>query len=236
MTATTLLYEGKAKKVYATSDLQCYIVDYKDEATAFNGAKKATLSGKGSLNNRISNSLMQYLQKQGIATHFIQELSPTQTLVKRLDMFALEVIVRNICAGSLAKRLGIKEGTPFEPTIVEFCYKNDSLGDPLINDVHALVLGLASQEELESLKSLALKINTLLQAYFKNLGIMLVDFKLEFGKDGEGNIVLGDEVSPDTCRLWDTRTHQKLDKDRFREDLGGVCEAYEMVLEKMSHS
>lgn len=232
---TTFLYEGKAKKIYATLNPEHCIIDYKDETTAFNGVKKAILTGKGSLNNRISNALMQHLQEQGIATHFIQELGPTQTLVKRLDMFALEVVVRNLSAGSLAKRLGIKEGTPFKPAIVEFCYKNDSLGDPLINDDHAINLGLATKEELETLRARALKINALLGAYFKNLGIILVDFKLEFGKDKDAGIILGDEVSPDTCRLWDARTRQKLDKDRFRENLGGVCEAYEMVLEKIFH-
>ncbi|WP_121020340.1 phosphoribosylaminoimidazolesuccinocarboxamide synthase [Helicobacter vulpis] len=230
-----LLYEGKAKKIYATSNPQHYIVDYKDAASAFNGLKKATIEGKGALNNRISNYLMQYLQTQGISTHFLQELSPTQTRVKKLTMFALEVIVRNLAAGSIAKRLGLQEGLPFETPVLEFCYKNDALGDPLINDDHALALKLASHAELQTLRALALQINDLLGAYFKSKGVILVDFKLEFGKDAQGQIVLGDEVSPDTCRFWDATTRQKLDKDRFREDLGGLCQAYETILQKVSH-
>ncbi|WP_104639724.1 phosphoribosylaminoimidazolesuccinocarboxamide synthase [Helicobacter bizzozeronii] len=232
MKPTTLLYEGKAKKVYATSDPTLCIVEYKDSATAFNGAKKATLEGKGALNNAISNQLMAYLHDQGVATHFVKTLSPTQSLVKKLEMFALEVIVRNVCAGSMAQRLGITEGTHFENPILEFCYKNDSLGDPLINDHHALALQLASVEQLEQIKALALKINTHLQAYFQARRVILVDFKLEFGHSG-GQIILGDEISPDTCRFWDSQTRQKLDKDRFRQDLGGVCEAYTLILEKV---
>ncbi|WP_104629015.1 phosphoribosylaminoimidazolesuccinocarboxamide synthase [Helicobacter bizzozeronii] len=232
MKPTTLLYEGKAKKVYATSDPTLCIVEYKDSTTAFNGAKKATLEGKGALNNAISNQLMAYLHNQGVATHFVKTLSPTQSLVKKLEMFALEVIVRNVCAGSMAQRLGIAEGTHFENPVLEFCYKNDSLGDPLINDHHALALKLASVEQLEQIKALALKINTHLQAYFQARRVILVDFKLEFGHSG-GQIVLGDEISPDTCRFWDSQTRQKLDKDRFRQDLGGVCEAYTLILEKV---
>ncbi|WP_104695299.1 phosphoribosylaminoimidazolesuccinocarboxamide synthase [Helicobacter salomonis] len=231
-----LLYEGKAKKVYTTTNPEHYIVEYKDDATAFNGVKKATLQGKGTLNNRISNYLMQYLQTQGVPTHLIRELTPARALVKRLTMFALEVIVRNLAAGSMAKRLGLQEGSPFEAPVLEFCYKNDALGDPLINEDHALALKLASPSELQTLRALALRTNTLLQAYLEDRGIILVDFKLEFGKDVQGQVVLGDEISPDTCRFWDAQTRQKLDKDRFREDLGDVCQAYEIILEKISHA
>ncbi|WP_120952586.1 phosphoribosylaminoimidazolesuccinocarboxamide synthase [Helicobacter sp. L8] len=230
-----LLYEGKAKKVYTTTNPEHYIVEYKDDATAFNGVKKATLQGKGALNNRISNYLMQYLQTRGICTHFLQELSPTQTRVKKLTMFALEVIVRNLAAGSMAKRLGLQEGSPLQTPVLEFCYKNDALGDPLINEDHALALKLATPSELQTLRAHALQINTLLQAYLQEKGIILVDFKLEFGKDTQGQIVLGDEISPDTCRFWDAQTRQKLDKDRFREDLGDVCQAYEVIWQKVSN-
>ncbi|MCE3047123.1 phosphoribosylaminoimidazolesuccinocarboxamide synthase [Helicobacter kayseriensis] len=227
------LYEGKAKKVYATKDSQSYIVSYKDDATAFNGLKKDTIKKKGELNNRITNLLMQMLHKHAIPTHFIQELSPTDSLVKKLTMFPLEVIVRNFAAGSITKRLGIKEGEKFERPILEFCYKNDALGDPMINTDHILALKLAQAEEIDAISSYALQINTLLSDYFASMGILLVDFKLEFGKDEEGKIILGDEISPDTCRFWDAQTKQKLDKDRFREDLGDVSEAYEIVLQKI---
>ncbi|WP_104577942.1 phosphoribosylaminoimidazolesuccinocarboxamide synthase [Helicobacter felis] len=234
MNIQKLLYEGKAKKVYSTDNPQHYLVEYKDEATAFNGAKKATLQGKGRLNNRISNTLMSYLNDHGVLTHLIQEMSPTQTLVKQLKMFPLEVIVRNRAAGSICKRLGLEEARAFTPPLVEFCYKNDALGDPFINDDHVRILNLATPEECATIKTLALKVNTLLEAYFQKLDIILVDFKLEFGKDAQGTIILGDEVSPDTCRFWHAQSGEKLDKDRFREDLGGVCEAYEMILNKIS--
>ncbi|WP_104710594.1 phosphoribosylaminoimidazolesuccinocarboxamide synthase [Helicobacter felis] len=234
MNIQKLLYEGKAKKVYSTDNPQHYIVEYKDEATAFNRAKKATLQGKGRLNNRISNTLMSYLNDHGVLTHLVQEMSPTQTLVKQLKMFPLEVIVRNRAAGSICKRLGFEEARAFAPPLVEFCYKNDALGDPFINDDHVRILNLATPEECATIKTLALKVNTLLEAYFQKLDIILVDFKLEFGKDAQGTIILGDEVSPDTCRFWHAQSGEKLDKDRFREDLGGVCEAYEMILNKIS--
>ncbi|WP_027327103.1 phosphoribosylaminoimidazolesuccinocarboxamide synthase [Helicobacter pametensis] len=228
-----LLYEGKAKKVFSTQDPNLFIVSYKDDATAFNGVKKDTLEGKGALNNRISNLLMQELHKSAIPTHLIKELSSNETLVKKLEMFALEVIVRNFAAGSITKRLGIKEGEQFQTPILEFCYKNDALGDPMINQDHILALGLASQEQIQAISSLTLQINSILSDYFASMGILLVDFKLEFGKDGDGKICLGDEISPDTCRFWDAQTKQKLDKDRFREDLGDVVEAYEIILHKI---
>lgn len=232
-TKQTLLYEGKAKKVYSTQDPSFYIVSYKDDATAFNGLKKETIQGKGELNNRITNLLMQMLHQHAIPTHFIQELSPTDALVEKLTMFPLEVIVRNFAAGSITKRLGIKEGEPFKTPILEFCYKNDALGDPMINSYHILALNLATQEEIQKISSYAFQINTLLLEYFASMGILLVDFKLEFGKNREGSIVLGDEISPDTCRFWDAQTKQKLDKDRFREDLGDVSEAYAIILQKI---
>ena len=233
MKPAELLYEGKAKKVYATQDDSLLIVSYKDEATAFNGLKKDTIAGKGELNNRIANLLMQVLHKHKIPTHFVEELSPTDTLVKKLKMIPLEVIVRNFAAGSLSKKLGIPEGKEFKSPILEFCYKEDSLGDPMINSYHIQALELATQEELKLISSYAMQINEILRIYFADLGICLVDFKLEFGKDTKGDILLGDEISPDTCRFWDLKTKQKLDKDRFREDLGGVYESYCIVLEKI---
>lgn len=229
----TLLYEGKAKKVYSTQDPNLYIVSYKDDATAFNGLKKDTIRGKGALNNRITNLLMQMLHQHTIPTHFIQELSSTDALVQKLTMFPLEIIVRNFSAGSITKRLGIAEGEAFKSPILEFCYKNDTLGDPMINSYHILAMNLATQEEIQNISSCAFQINTILSDYFSSMGILLVDFKLEFGKNKTNNILLGDEISPDTCRFWDIKTKQKLDKDRFREDLGNVSEAYETVLQKI---
>lgn len=226
MEKTVQLYEGKAKKVYATTDENLVIVDYKDDATAFNGLKKGTISGKGVINNRVTNYLMQLLEKEGVPTHFVKELSDRETVVKKVSIVPLEVIIRNISAGSFAKRYGVEEGIVFDEPTIEFSYKNDDLGDPLINSYHALALKLATKEEIETIKTLAFKVNEVLKKYFLGLGIELVDFKLEFGRTHDGKIVLADEISPDTCRFWDSKTHEKLDKDRFRRDLGHVEDAY----------
>jgi len=227
------LYEGKAKKVYATDDPQVVIVSYKDDATAFNGLKKGTITGKGAINNRMTNNLMRRLEEAGVPTHYVQELSDRETAVKKVSIVPLEVIVRNISAGSFAKRYGVEEGIPFDEPTFEFSYKNDDLGDPLLNTSHALALKLATKEEIALIRSYTLKINDLLKAYMKAIGIDLVDFKLEFGKTADGTIVLADEISPDTCRLWDEQTHEKLDKDRFRRDMGGAEEAYEEVMRRL---
>ena len=228
------LYEGKAKKVYRTNDPERLIVDYKDDATEFNGLKKGSISGKGVINNKMSNLLMAKLEKDGIPTHFIEELSDRETLVKRVSIVPLEVIIRNIAAGSFAKRYGVEEGTPLEIPTIEFSYKNDALGDPLINTYHAIALKLATEAEIETIKKYAFEINRQLQALWKECGVTLVDFKLEFGKTSDGTVVLADEISPDTCRLWDSETGEKLDKDRFRRDLGGVEAAYEEVMKRLS--
>lgn len=229
-----LLYEGKAKRVYTTCDPQCLIVSYKDDATAFNGLKKGTIVGKGVINNQMSNLLMAQLESRGIPTHYIRELSPRETLVKKVTIVPLEVIVRNIAAGSFSKRYGVDEGLVFDHPVLEFSYKNDSLGDPLLNDDHALALKLATSEELKTIRTYALTINQLLQAIWLECGVTLIDFKLEFGRLEDGTIVLADEISPDTCRLWDAKTHEKLDKDRFRRDLGGVEAAYTQVMERLT--
>ena len=226
MEKTVQLYEGKAKKVYATTDENLVIVDYKDDATAFNGLKKGTIAGKGVINNRVTNYLMQLLEKEGVPTHFVKELSDRETVVKKVSIVPLEVIIRNISAGSFAKRYGVEEGIVFDEPTIEFSYKNDDLGDPLINSYHALALKLATKEEIETIKTLAFKVNEVLKKYFLGLGIELVDFKLEFGRTHDGKIVLADEISPDTCRFWDSKTHEKLDKYRFRRDLGHVEDAY----------
>lgn len=228
------LYEGKAKKVYATSDENLYIVSYKDDATAFNGLKKGTISGKGVINNRMSNMLMQMLEKNGVPTHFVEEISDRDTIVKKVSIVPLEVIVRNISAGSFAKRYGVEEGIVFAEPTIEFSYKNDDLGDPLINRYHALALGLATKEEINTIENMAFRINELLKARFAEMNITLVDFKLEFGRLADGTIVLADEISPDTCRFWDSTTHEKLDKDRFRRDLGGVEDAYNEVMRRLT--
>ena len=230
------VYEGKAKKVYATDDENLYIVSYKDDATAFNGLKKGTITGKGVINNKMSNLLMQMLMKNGVPTHLVKELSDRETLVKKVKIVPLEVIIRNVSAGSFAKRFGVEEGIQFENPTIEFSYKNDELGDPLINDYHALALKLATKEELETIETLAFKINELLIAYFKKMNIRLVDFKLEFGRLPDGKIVLADEISPDTCRLWDLTTNEKLDKDRFRRDMGGVEDAYNEVMKRLNET
>ena len=233
MEKTVQLYEGKAKKVYATTDENLVIVSYKDDATAFNGLKKGTISGKGVINNRMSNMLMQMLEKNGVPTHFVEELSERDTVVKKVSIVPLEVIIRNISAGSFAKRYGVEEGIVFDEPTIEFSYKNDDLGDPLINEYHALALKLATKAEIETIKSMAFKINELLKQRFAKVNITLVDFKLEFGRLPDGTIVLADEISPDTCRFWDSTTHEKLDKDRFRRDLGGVEDAYNEVMRRM---
>mgnify|MGYP000032091065 CR=1 FL=1 len=228
-----LLYEGKAKKVYATNDPNLCIVDYKDDATAFNGQKKGSIVGKGVVNNRLTNHFMRLLEKEGVPTHFVEELSERETLVKRVSIIPLEVIVRNIAAGSLAKRLGLEEGHAMSRPVIEYCYKNDELGDPMVNDYHILAMNFATEEELRTISSYALKVNEVLRDYLLKHGIVLVDFKLEFGKLPDGTIVLADEISPDTCRFWDSETHRKLDKDRFRRDLGGVEEAYQEVYHRI---
>lgn len=220
------LYEGKAKKVFATDDKDLVIVSYKDDATALDGLKKGTIAGKGAVNNRMSNYLMQLLEKNGVKTHFVKELSDRETVVKKVSIVPLEVIIRNISAGSFAKRYGVEEGIVFEEPTIEFSYKNDDLHDPLINSYHALALKLATKEEIEKIKEMAFKVNALLKEYFLTLNVKLVDFKLEFGRTSENEIVLADEISPDTCRFWDATTNEKLDKDRFRRDMGNVEDAY----------
>jgi phosphoribosylaminoimidazole-succinocarboxamide synthase len=233
MEKLSLLYEGKAKKVYATDQSDLYIVSYKDDATAFNGKKKGTIEGKGVVNNKVSNYLMQKLETAGIPTHYVKELSGRDTLVKKVQIVPLEVIIRNISAGSFAKRYGVEEGIIFESPTIEFSYKNDDLDDPLINEYHALALKLATEEEIATIKRLAFAVNDYLKAMFKTVNIDLVDFKLEFGRLADGTIVLADEISPDTCRFWDSTTHEKLDKDRFRRDLGNVEEAYAEIIRRI---
>ena len=234
MTKLEQLYEGKAKKVFKTDDENLYIVDYKDDATAFNGEKKGTIAGKGVINNIMSNHMFQLLEKQGVPTHFVEQLSERETVVKKVSIVPLEVIIRNISAGSFAKRYGVNEGIVFDQPTIEFSYKNDDLGDPLINDYHAMALKLATAEEIETIKKMAFKVNEVMKAYFDTLNVTLVDFKLEFGKTDDGTIILADEISPDTCRLWDTDTGEKLDKDRFRRDLGNVEEAYQEILRRLT--
>ncbi len=227
------LYEGKAKKVFATGDPEVVIVSYKDDATAFNGLKKGTITGKSAINNRMTNNLMRRLEAQGVPTHYVEELSDRETAVKKVSIVPLEVIIRNISAGSFAKRYGVEEGIVFDEPTIEFSYKNDDLGDPLLNTYHALALKLATQQEIDLIQKYAFMVNDLLKGFMKEIGIDLVDFKLEFGKTSDGAIVLADEISPDTCRLWDETTHEKLDKDRFRRDLGGAEEAYEEVMRRL---
>ncbi len=230
------LYEGKAKKMYATEDPELLIVSYKDDATAFNGLKRGTIKGKGIINNKMSNYLMQLLDKQGIRTHYVEELSDRDTLVKKAEIIPLEVIIRNISAGSFAKNYGVKEGIVFSAPTIEFSYKNDALGDPLINAYHALALNLVSHKELEDIKRYAFQINEVLKSFWNSCGVTLVDFKLEFGRLSDGSIVLADEISPDTCRLWDSKTGKKLDKDRFRRDLGGIEDAYHEIMNRLEQN
>ena len=233
MEKTQQLYEGKAKKVYATEDPTLCIVSYKDDATAFNGEKKGTILGKGVINNRLTNKLMQMLEQKGVPTHFVKELNDRETLVKKVQIVPLEVIIRNISAGSFAKRYGVEEGIVFDFPTIELSYKDDALGDPLLNSYHALALRLATPVEMDTIRDYAFKINSLLKAYMLEHDIELVDFKLEFGRLPDGTIVLADEITPDTCRLWDVHTHEKLDKDRFRRDMGGVEDAYNEVMRRL---
>ena len=227
------LYEGKAKKVFATSDPNVVIVSYKDDATAFNGLKKGTITGKGAINNRMTNNLMRRLEEKGVPTHYVEELSDRETAVKKVSIVPLEGIIRNISAGSFAKRFGVEEGIVFDAPTIEFSYKNDDLGDPLMNAYHAVALKAATREEIETIKKYAFAVNDILKAFWAECGVTLVDFKLEFGKVADGSIVLADEISPDTCRLWDAKTHEKLDKDRFRRDLGGVEDAYAEIMKRL---
>ncbi|MDE6832835.1 MAG: phosphoribosylaminoimidazolesuccinocarboxamide synthase [Ruminococcus sp.] len=227
------LYEGKAKKVYATNDPDLVIVDYKDDATAFNGEKKGTISGKGVVNNRMTNFMFKMLEKEGVPTHLVEEISERETIVKKVSIVPLEVIVRNVSAGSFSKRMGVEEGRQLLTPILEFSYKNDDLGDPFINDYYALALGLATKEEIDTIAKYAFKVNEFMLKFFKGLNIDLIDFKIEFGKTSDGTIILADEISPDTCRFWDSTTHEKLDKDRFRRDMGGVEEAYQEIMKRL---
>lgn len=232
MNKVTMLYEGKAKRVYTTEDQDLYIMEFKDDATAFNGEKKGTIEQKGVMNNAISESLYKILMEKGIPTHFVEKLNERDTLVKAVQILPLEVLVRNVAAGSLSKRLGLEEGTALSKTIIEFCYKNDDLGDPMINEDHIEIMGLATPEQVAVIRAYALKINDILSALFLDKGIRLIDFKLEFGVH-KGEVILADEISPDTCRLWDAKTNEKLDKDRFRRNLGNIEEAYQEILSRL---
>ncbi len=227
-----MIYEGKAKRVFETTDPDLCIVSYKDDATAFNGQKKGTIVGKGVVNNRMSNFMFKLLEEKGIKTHFVEELNDRETVVKKVEIVPLEVIVRNKAAGSLSKRLGLPEGTPMKTTVLEFCYKDDELGDPIVNEYHILAAELATKEEVDVIADMALKVNEIMVEFFKSVNIDLIDFKLEFGRY-KGDIVLADEISPDTCRFWDIHTQEKLDKDRFRRDMGGVEEAYAEVMKRI---
>lgn len=233
MEKTTQLYEGKAKKVFATENPEYVIVSYKDDATALDGLKKGTITGKGAINNRMSNFLCRLLEKHGVPTHYVEELNDRETVVKKVSIVPLEVIIRNISAGSFAKRYGVDEGIVFDEPTIEFSYKNDDLHDPLINEYHALALKLATKEEIDTINSMAFKVNEILKEYFLSLNVKLVDFKLEFGRLSDGTIVLADEISPDTCRFWDADTNEKLDKDRFRRDMGGVEDAYNEMMKRV---
>jgi len=227
-----MLYEGKAKRVYKTEDADLLMISYKDDATAFNGLKKGTIAGKGVVNNRMSNYIFSILEKKGIPTHLVEEINERDTIVKSVKIVPLEVIVRNIAAGSFSKRFGVEEGRKLSSPTLEFCLKDDDLGDPMINDYQILALDLATKEELQTITDMTFKINEALKEFFLNIGVELVDFKIEFGRF-HGEIILADEISPDTCRLWDVNTHEKLDKDRFRRDLGGVEEAYAEVMKRL---
>jgi phosphoribosylaminoimidazole-succinocarboxamide synthase len=228
-----LLYEGKAKKVYAAENPEYCIVSYKDDATAFNGLKKGTIVGKGVVNNRMSNFMFRLLEKEGVKTHYVEELNERETVVRKVQIVPLEVIVRNKAAGSLAKRLGLEEGVPMKVPVLEFCYKNDELGDPMVNEYHILAAELATKEEVDQIAAMSLKINQVMLAFFQSVNVDLIDFKLEFGRTPDGEIILADEISPDTCRFWDIHTGEKLDKDRFRRDMGGVEEAYDEMMHRI---
>ncbi|MCI5975711.1 MAG: phosphoribosylaminoimidazolesuccinocarboxamide synthase [Clostridiales bacterium] len=227
------LYEGKAKKVFATDDPALVIVSYKDDATALDGLKKGTIAGKGVVNNKMSDFLFSLLEKHGVPTHFVKELNDREALVKKVSIVPLEVIIRNVSAGSFAKRYGVEEGIVFKSPTIEFSYKNDDLHDPLLNEYHALALNLATREEIDEIKAMAFKVNDILKEYFLSLNVKLIDFKLEFGRLADGKIVLADEISPDTCRFWDAQTNEKLDKDRFRRDMGGVEDAYKEMMKRV---
>ncbi len=233
MEKTVQMYEGKAKKVFATDDENYCIVSYKDDATANNGLKKGTILGKGVINNRVTNHLMKLVESKGVPTHFVEEINDRETIVKKVSIVPLEVIVRNIAAGSLAKRLGLEEGVKLGKTVLEYCYKDDALGDPMVNEYHILAMNYASKEELDVIAKYAFAVNDILTEYLKDVNIELVDFKLEFGRLSDGTIVLADEISPDTCRFWDSVTNEKLDKDRFRRDMGGVEDAYQEVMKRL---
>ncbi|MBD5086920.1 MAG: phosphoribosylaminoimidazolesuccinocarboxamide synthase [Clostridiales bacterium] len=235
MEKTVQLYEGKAKKVFATTDADIVLVSYKDDATAFNGLKKGTIMGKGVVNNVCSNHMFRLLEKKGIPTHYVEEINERETYVKKVEIVPLEVIIRNRAAGSFSKRYGVAEGTALSTTVIEFSYKNDDLGDPLINDYHALALNLATKEEIEKIKTLAFKVNDFMKEYFLEIGVELIDFKLEFGRF-KGDIILADEISPDTCRFWDAKTGEKLDKDRFRRDMDDVDKGYREMMKRMGLS
>lgn len=227
------LYEGKAKRVWTTENPELLIVDYKDDATARNGAKKGTIHDKGIINNRVTNHMMKILEKNGVPTHLVEEISDRETIVKKVSIVPLEVIVRNIAAGSLSKRIGLPEGTPMKKMVLEFCYKDDGLGDPMVNEYHIMAMGWCTKEELEQIAAYSLKVNEVMTAYLKEVNIELIDFKLEYGRLSDGTIVLADEISPDTCRFWDSVTHEKLDKDRFRRDMGGEEDAYKEVMKRL---
>lgn len=233
MEKTVQMYEGKAKKVFATDDENLCIVSYKDDATAGNGLKKGTIAGKGVINNRVTNHLMKLVESKGVPTHFVEEINDRETVVKKVSIVPLEVIVRNIAAGSLAKRLGLEEGTKLNRTVLEYCYKDDALGDPMVNEYHILAMEYATKEELDLIAKYAFQVNDILTEYLKEVNIELIDFKLEFGRLSDGTIVLADEISPDTCRFWDSVTKEKLDKDRFRRDMGGVEDAYQEVMKRL---
>ena len=235
MEKTVQLYEGKAKRVYATTDPDIVLVSYKDDATAFNGLKKGTILGKGVVNNVCSNHMFRLLEEKGIPTHYVEEINERETYVKKVEIVPLEVIIRNRAAGSFSKRYGVAEGTALSTTVIEFSYKNDDLGDPLINEYHALALNLATKEEIEKIKTLAFKVNDFMKSYFSEIGVELIDFKLEFGRF-KGDIILADEISPDTCRFWDAKTGEKLDKDRFRRDMDDVDKGYREMMKRMGLS
>ncbi len=228
------LYEGKAKRVYATDDEGRYIVEYKDDATAFNGAKRGTIAGKGVINNQMSNALFKLLESKGVRTHFLEQLSDRETLVRAVKIVPLEIIIRNVAAGSFSKRYGVEEGQELKCPTLEYSLKNDALNDPLINDSHILALGIATEKELDAIRTMAYKVNDVLKEFFAGIGVKLIDFKIEAGRLPDGEIILADEISPDTCRFWDAKTNEKLDKDRFRRDLGGVEEAYHEIFSRIN--
>ena len=232
MEKTNLIYEGKAKKVYATADPDLCIVSYKDDATAFNGEKKGTIIGKGVVNNRMSNFMFKKLEEKGVKTHYVEEINDRETIVKKVEIILLEVIVRNKAAGSLSKRLGLPEGTPMKTPVLEFCYKDDALGDPIVNEYHIEAAEIATKEEVAKISEMAFKVNEFMVDFFKSVNIDLIDYKIEFGRY-KGEVLLADEISPDTCRFWDVNTQEKLDKDRFRRDMGGVEEAYAEVMKRI---